>query len=107
MALYGQKGMDWYNNIFTKFTWKNRNKIYAANAKRTGEAPGIHFHGGGKLKVFHGRHPSIMMNSRLSGKDLLKEFRSGMREPFYRISGPLELAAFLLRSIFYGYILRS
>lgn len=100
MALYGAKGRTWYNDVFMKFNWKDRGKIYAANANISGASPGIHFHGGGKLKAFKGRHPSIMTNNALAGKDLLKEFKAGVQEPFYRACNPF-------RYLLYGYILKS
>ncbi len=89
-----------------KFDWKNRNRIYKLNALRTKEAPGIHFHGGGKLMTFRGEHPSAIMKSPLAKKDLISAFKKGYVEPRYankNILGPL---LYLFRTILYGWLLR-
>jgi hypothetical protein len=107
IALYGRSGLEWYNNIFKQFTWENRNKIYRLNAKRTGESPGIHFHGGGKLKPFKGKHPNAMINNPLAKKDLLKLFASGEHEDGFKINGLFNTIMFIIRYIYYGIILKE
>jgi len=102
MALYGKPANEWYENIFCKFNWKNRHAVYKINARRSKEAPGIHYHGGQKLKIFKGKHPQIMKGHPLAKRDLIREFQKGYEEPPYRIN-PF---TFLLRYLLYGIILK-
>jgi hypothetical protein len=102
MALYGRSGRKWYENIFKMFTWKNRNMIYKLNATLNISKPGIHYHGGQKLKIFKGKHPQIMKGHPLAKRDLIREFQKGYEEPSYRINPFI----FLLRYLLYGIILK-
>lgn len=107
MTLYGKKGMRWYNDIFTKFNWKNKDAIYRLNSKITGEAPGIHLHGGGKLKIFKEKHPASMRKSTLAKKDLIKLFASGKKEGSYDSIGLWAKILLALRYIYFEIIKRG
>jgi hypothetical protein len=105
-AFYGKDGLEWYETVLKKFTWKNRQAIYKINAKRTKGKPGIHLHGGGMLKSFKGKHPDAMKGNMLRKRDLIKEYKKGTIEPLYEPRTMLEHIRHAFRYFYYGVLLK-
>ena len=97
---YGKGGLEWYNEIFTKFTPENADEIYKKNEKLNG-AYGIHLQGGGILVPFKGEHPEVIKKHPSFHNDLIEIFKAGYKEPEPKKEGLLNKILFPLKLYYY------